>query len=96
MFMTARSQAQNSADAGALAGAIALALRRLRRPHRRSGPAVQSALEAARGNQVMVGADVSVDAGRRRRSRIDPTGLNNRVRVNVYRTRRAAATPCRR
>ena len=33
MLMTSRSQAQNSADAGALAGATALVLRRLRRPH---------------------------------------------------------------
>ena len=45
MFMTARSQAQNSADAGALPGAVALYFDDYdnRAP---SGPAVQSALAA--------------------------------------------------
>jgi hypothetical protein len=83
MFMTARSQAQNSADAGALAGAVALAFNDYsnRSP---SGPAVQNALVAARANQVVGGTvtvtppDVTFPLG--------PTGLNNRVRVNVYRT----------
>src|SRR6476661_819634 len=60
MLMTARSQAQNSADAGALAGATALVFNDWddRTP---SGPAVTNALNAARGNQVM-GANVSVNA----------------------------------
>ncbi len=43
MFMTARSQAQNSADAGALAGAVALA-RDSYTDRSASGPAVQNAL----------------------------------------------------
>jgi len=83
MFMTARAQAQNSADAGALAGAIALVYNDYnnRTP---SGPAVQNALAAARINQVMSGqvdvqaADVTFPN--------DPNGLNDRVRVFVYRT----------
>jgi Flp pilus assembly protein TadG len=52
MFATARSQAQNAADAGALAGAVALAFDNFdnRTP---SGPAVQSAIQAAMANQVM-------------------------------------------
>src|SRR5215470_2194133 len=52
MFMTARSQAQNSADAGALAGATALAVNSFT-DHTASGPAVQSAVTAAQGNQVI-------------------------------------------
>src|SRR5438093_13240383 len=54
MFMTARSQAQNAADAGAHAGAVALALNDFsdRSP---SGPAVQSAIGAAQANQVIRG-----------------------------------------
>lgn len=54
MLMTARSQAQNAADAGALAGAVALVFNDYndRTP---SGPAVQSALAAARANAVMSG-----------------------------------------
>lgn len=83
MFMTARSQAQNAADAGAHAGAVALALNNFndRSP---SGPAVQSAENAARANQVIrqtvsvTDADVTFPVG--------PTGLNNRVQVTVYRT----------
>lgn len=83
MFMTARSQAQNSADAGALAGAVALVFNDYddRRP---TGPAVQSALSAARANQVMrkgvsvEAPDVTFPLG--------PTGMNNRVQVTVYRT----------
>ena len=82
MFMTARSQAQNSADAGALAGAVALYYNSYtdRSP---SGPAVQSALTTARANQVMRAVvsvnppDVTFPTG--------PTGLNNRVQVFVYR-----------
>src|SRR5438445_13461316 len=54
MFMTARNQAQNSADAGALAGAIALVYNSFN-DRTSSGPAVQNALAAARTNQVMSG-----------------------------------------
>jgi hypothetical protein len=83
MFMTARSQAQNSADAGALAGAVALAFNSYD-DRSAGGPAVQSAVNAARANQVMSGSvsvlpgDVSFPT--------DPSGQANRVRVNVYRT----------
>ncbi|MCA1563785.1 MAG: Tad domain-containing protein [Acidobacteria bacterium] len=83
MLMTARSQAQNSADAGALAGAVALVFDDYddRTP---SGPAVQSALNAATGNQVMAKA-VSVTA-----PDVEfppsPTGGDNWVRVTVRRT----------
>jgi Flp pilus assembly protein TadG len=83
MFMTARTQAQNSADAGALAGAIALVYNNYN-DRTSSGPAVQNALAASRANQVMSAqvdvqpADVTFPN--------DPTGLNDRVRVYVYRT----------
>jgi hypothetical protein len=83
MFTTARSQAQNSADAGALAGAVALAFNSY--SDRSAGsPAVQSALNAAQANRVMSGSvsvlpgDVSFPT--------DPSGQADRVRVNVYRT----------
>ena len=52
MAVTARTQAQNSADAGALAGAIALALDSFN-DRTASGPAVQSAVNAAAANTVM-------------------------------------------
>lgn len=83
MFMTARSQAQNAADAGALAGAVALVFNDYNN-RAASGPAVQSALGAARANMVIRGqvsvnaGDVTFPAG--------PTG-NNRVQVTVRRTR---------
>jgi Flp pilus assembly protein TadG len=83
LFMTARSQAQNSADAGALAGAIALVFNdydnRLA-----SGPAVMSAVNAALENKV-VGSDVSVTSSDVTFP-LGPTGMNNRVQVTVYRT----------
>lgn len=83
MFMTARTQAQASADSGALAGAVALAFNSYtnRTP---SGPAVQSAINAAQANQVMAGVvsvlpkDVTFP--------LDPNGLDDRVAVTVYRT----------
>jgi hypothetical protein len=82
MFMTARSQAQNSADAGALAGAVALVQNSYtdRSP---SGPAVRSAIVTAKDNTVVHGevdiesADVTFPVG--------PTGMNNRVHVEVFR-----------
>jgi len=82
MFMTARSQAQNAADAGALAGATALAFNSFD-DRTTGGPAVQSAINTALGNSVIgaspstTPADVTFPAG--------PTG-NNRVKVNVFRT----------
>src|SRR5688572_28851591 len=61
MLMTARNQAQNSADAGALAGAVAL-FREDFDDHSPSGPAVTSAIRAAQMNQVM-SKNVSVQSG---------------------------------
>lgn len=83
MFMTARSQAQNSADAGALAGATALAVNSFT-DHTASGPAVQSAVTAAASNKV-IGQAVSVAAGDVE-FLTNPAGLQNRVKVTVYRT----------
>ena len=82
MLMTARNQAQNSADAGALAGATALAFDNYndRTP---TGPAVTSALAAARANQVMYG-QVSVNPADVVFLN-DPSGQNDRVKVTVYR-----------
>ena len=78
MFMVARSQAQTSADAGALAGAVALVFNDFN-DKSASGPAVQNALAAAQANQVMA-ALVSVDPG-------DVTfPTPERVQVDVYRT----------
>ena len=82
MLMTARSQAQNSADAAALAGAISLVNDSWtdRSP---SGPAVTNAMRAATQNSVM-GANVSVlpsDVT----FPTDPFGAANRVKVTVYR-----------
>jgi len=82
MFMTARSQAQTAADAGALAGATALAFNNFD-DRSTGGPAVQSAVNTALANSVIgaspsaTPADVTFPTG--------PTG-NNRVRINVYRT----------
>ena len=82
MLMTARNQAQNSADAGALAGATALYYEDFD-DRTATGPAVTSALDSARQNQVMAGqvnvtpADVEFPN--------DPSGEPTRVRVTVYR-----------
>lgn len=82
MLMTARNQAQNSADAGALAGATALVFDDYDN-RTATGPAVTSAISAATANQVMRGnvsvtpADVEFLA--------DPAGQQNRVRVSVFR-----------
>jgi hypothetical protein len=83
MFATARAQAQNSADAGALAGAVALYFDDYD-DRTNSGPAKQNGVMAARENEVIGGmvnvtpADVTFPVG--------PTGLSNRVKVDVYRT----------
>jgi Flp pilus assembly protein TadG len=83
MFMTARTQAQTAADAGALAGATALVYNDYNN-RTVSGPAVQSAMSAAAQNTVMRGvvsvepSDVTFPT--------DPFGQANRVKVNVYRT----------
>lgn len=83
MLMTARSQAQNSADAGALAGAVALAYNSFT-DRSASGPAVQSAINAAVANPV-IGATVSVTPP----DVTFPNDLNGqptRVSVQVFRT----------
>jgi hypothetical protein len=78
MITTARSQAQNSADAGALAGATALVYDDF--DNRSStGPAVLSAINTAKENDVMRG-DVSVLPADVTFPTID------RVRVAVFRT----------
>ena len=83
MFMTARSQAQNSADAGALSGAIALGFNDFN-DRSSTGPAVQSALSAAHANTMMgvqpsvLPADVTFPN--------DPNGKPTRVAVQVFRT----------
>lgn len=82
MNVAARSMAQNSADAGALAGATALAFNSYT-DRSATGPAVQSAINAALANKVMHG-DVTVTPA-------DVTfpvfnGRSDRVRVYVSRT----------
>jgi hypothetical protein len=83
MFMTARGQSQNAADAGALAGATALVFNDYGN-RSADGPAVQSAISTALRNEVMRGA-VSIQPGDVTFP-LGPTGLDNRVRVNVFRT----------
>jgi Flp pilus assembly protein TadG len=82
MLMTARNQAQNSADAGALAGATALVYDDYddRTP---TGPAVTNAVSAAQANQVMRG-EVSVTANDVE-FLADATGQESRVKVTVFR-----------
>src|SRR5688500_8411158 len=78
MSTTARSQAQNAADAGALAGATALVYDDFDN-RSSSGPAVLSAINTAKENDVMRG-DVSVLPSDVTFPTID------RVRVAVFRT----------
>jgi Flp pilus assembly protein TadG len=82
MLMTARNQAQNSADAGALAGATALVFDDYDN-RSATGPAVTSAITAGVANQVMSG-NVSLTANDVEFP-TDPTGEPNRVRVTVSR-----------
>ena len=83
MFMTARSQAQNAADAGALAGAVALGFDDFD-DRSMSGPADQGAINTAVANQV-IGSEVSVQPSDVTFP-LGPGGESNRVRVDVYRT----------
>jgi hypothetical protein len=82
MFMTARSQAQSAADAGALAGAVAF-VRNSYTDRSSSGPAVQSAMSTATINDVIhdapkvTPADVTFP--------LSPSGQDNRVQVVVHR-----------
>ena len=82
MLMTARSQAQNSADAGALAGGGAMLWEDFD-DRTDSGPAKTSAIAAAKANKVMRG-DVNVTPA----DVVflpDETGQMNRIQVTVYR-----------
>jgi len=91
MFMTAKSQAQNSADAGALAGATALAFNDFDNRNT-TGPAVTNAIAAAQAN-LMMGEAPSVLASDVTFPN-DPSGQPNRVRVSVHRmTARENAIP---
>ena len=82
MFMTARSQAQNAADGGAFAGAIALVQNSFT-DHTANGPAVKSAINTATKNKVIgaspsvLSADVTFP--------LAPSGQSTRVKVWVYR-----------
>jgi hypothetical protein len=81
-WVVARSQAQNSADAGALSGAVALVFNDFNN-RSASGPAVTSAINAAEANQVGLG---QVDVGPEDVTfPVGPTGLSNRVGVRVDR-----------
>ncbi len=82
MLMTARNQAQNSADAGALAGATALVYDSYT-DRTATGPAKTSTINAALANQVIAGT-VAVDANDVSFPS-DPSGEPNRVKVSVYR-----------
>src|SRR5688572_5543222 len=83
MFMTARSQAQTAADAGALAGATALVFDDFD-DRSAGGPAVRSAISTALNNGLMC---PSVDVGAADvLFPIGPGGVSNRVKVNVFRT----------
>ena len=81
-WVVARSQAQNSADSGALAGAVALVFNDFNN-RSANGPAVTSAINSAEANAVGLGQadvgpeDVTFPTG--------PTGLNNRIGVYVER-----------
>jgi Flp pilus assembly protein TadG len=82
MLMTARSQAQNAADAGALAGATAFVYDSYT-DRTATGPAKTSAVNAALENQV-IGRTVSVTPDDVEFP-VAPSGQSDRVRVTVYR-----------
>jgi len=83
MLMTSRNQAQNAADAGALAGATALVFNSFD-DRSASGPAVTHAIAAAKSNDV-AGKDVSVEVTDVQFP-LDENGQANRVQVTVHRT----------
>jgi Flp pilus assembly protein TadG len=82
MLMTARNQAQNSADAGALAGAVALGFDDFN-DRSATGPAVKHAISASKNNDVMAG-DVDVIPSDVEFLN-DDDGQPTRVKVTVYR-----------
>jgi len=83
MFMTARAQAQNAADAAALAGATALVYDDWD-DRSAGGPAVQSAINTGLENTVMHGT-VSIQPGDVTFP-LDQYGRPNLVKVSVFRT----------
>jgi Flp pilus assembly protein TadG len=84
MLMTSRNQAQNAADAGALAGATALVYDNWN-DRSASGPAVTNAIAAAHANQVM-GGTVSVKPEDVQFLNDPVNGQPDRVQVTVHRT----------
>jgi hypothetical protein len=84
MFMTARAQAQTSADGGALAGATAMAFNSFT-DHSSGGPAVTSAINTAQANKVM-GTPVSVTPADVTFPFDAATGEFDQIHVEVYRT----------
>jgi Flp pilus assembly protein TadG len=84
MLMTARNQAQNSADSGALAGATALAYDNWD-DRTADGPAVTSAIAAAKANPVMSGV-VAIHPADVEFLNDPVSGDANRVKVTVRRT----------
>ena len=84
MLMTARTQAQTAADAGALAGATALAFNSFT-DHSATGPAVTSAMNTATANRV-VGAAPSVTPSDVTFLDDPDTGQADIVQVWVHRT----------
>jgi Flp pilus assembly protein TadG len=84
MLMTARTQAQNAADAGALAGATALAFNSFTNQSA-SGPAVTSAINAATANLV-IGQAPSVTFSDVTFPKDPVTGEFDAVQVLVHRT----------
>ena len=85
MLMTARTQAQTAADAGALAGATALVYNSFTN-HSSSGPAVAGAIDTAKTNLV-IGPQVSVTPADVTFPFNSVTGQSDQVQVTVYRTR---------
>jgi Flp pilus assembly protein TadG len=84
MLMTARTQAQVAADAGALAGATALVYNDFNN-HSANGPAVTSAVNTALANRV-AGRQVSITADDVTFPMNPVTGRSDLVQVTVYRT----------
>lgn len=84
MLMTARTQAQLSADSGALAGATALVYNDFTN-HSSNGPAVTSAMNTALTNKV-IAQPVSVEPTDVEFLNDPVTGQTNMVKVTVYRT----------
>ena len=84
MLMTARTQAQTAADAGALAGATALVYNDYTN-RSATGPAVVSAINTAKTNLV-AGEEVSVTADDVTFPPNPVTGQPDLVQVSVYRT----------